>query len=137
VNLGDRAACACQEASNMNRTPSIAVEGIQLRGRCGVSAEERAVGQGLVVDVRLEPATCAGAESDALEGTVDYSSVVDAIRTLVEGGEYRLLERLATVIADVLWGEFSLVFLEVVVTKPSPPVAVPVRSARVEVVRTA
>lgn len=121
----------------MDRAPFIAVEGIQLRGRCGVSVEERAAGQDLVVDVRLEPATCAGAVSDALEGTVDYSSVVDAIRTLVEGGEYRLLERLATVIADALWGEFSLVFLEVAVTKPSPPIAVPVRSARVEVVRTA
>ena len=39
----------------MNRSLSISVEGIELRGRCGVSAEERAVGQTLVVDVRLEP----------------------------------------------------------------------------------
>ena len=31
------------------------IEGIALRGRCGVTAEERAVGQTLVVDVRLTP----------------------------------------------------------------------------------
>ena len=83
----------------MSRSLSITVEGIELRGRCGVTAEERAVGQTLVVDVALEPVACPGLHSDDLDGTVDYGRVVDIVRGVVEGGEFRLLERLATVIA--------------------------------------
>lgn len=121
----------------MTRSPSISIEGIELRGRCGVSIEERKVGQILIVDVRLEPVSCPGTESDELEETIDYAHVVDVVRAIVAGNEFRLLERLASVIADTLWGELDLVFLEVAVTKPAPPVAIPIRAARVEVVRTA
>jgi dihydroneopterin aldolase len=121
----------------MSRSPSISIEGIELRGHCGVSAEERAVGQVLVVDVRLEPVSCPGTESDAIEDTVDYAHVVDVVRSIVAGSEFRLLERLASVVADTLWDELDLSFLEIAVTKPGPPVSIPVRSARVEVVRTA
>lgn len=120
----------------MNGSLSIFVEGIELRGRCGASAAERAVGQTLVVDIRLEPAQCPGALSDDLGGTVDYGQVVDVVRGIVEGGEFRLLERLATVIADALWAGLELAFLEVAVSKPAPPVSIPIAAARVEVVRT-
>ncbi len=121
----------------MSRSPSIAIEGIELRGHCGVSAEERAVGQVLIVDVRLEPVCCPGMESDDIDETIDYAHLVDVVRAIVSGNEFRLIERLASVISDTLWGELDLAFLEVAVTKPAPPVAIPVRAARVEVVRTA
>ena len=120
----------------MTRSLSITIEGIELRGRCGVTPEERAVGQTLVVDVRLEPAARGAGLSDDLADTVDYGRVVDLVRGVVEGGEFHLLERLATVIADGIWDEFAPDLLEVAVTKPSPPVAIPVAAARVEVVRT-
>jgi 7,8-dihydroneopterin aldolase/epimerase/oxygenase len=118
------------------RSLTISVPGIRLRGRCGVTAEERAIGQTLVVDVRLEPASCSGAETDDLEGTVNYSRVVDTVRGIVEDGEFRLLERLATVLADALWDLAELSRVEVGVAKVAPPVSVPVGAARVEVVRT-
>jgi dihydroneopterin aldolase len=116
---------------------TVAVEGIALRGRCGVTEEERAVGQTLVVDVRLTPRSAAAMATDALDDAVDYGSVVDLARGVVEGGEFHLLERLAAVIADRVWEAFALVELEVAVTKPAPPVAVPVDAARVEVTRRA
>lgn len=119
----------------MTRSLTIAIEGIELRGRCGVTPEERAVGQTLVVDVRLEPSAHAAALSDDLTDTVDYGRVVTMVRDVVEGGEFHLLERLATVIADEIWEAFSPDLLEVAVTKPSPPVAIPIAAARVEVVR--
>lgn len=121
----------------MSRSPSISIEGIELRGRCGVSSEERAVGQTLIVDVRLEPISCPGTESDAIEDTIDYAHIVDVVRSIVAGNEFRLIERLASVIADTLWDDLELLFLEVAVTKPGPPVAIPIKAARVEVVRTA
>jgi dihydroneopterin aldolase len=118
------------------RSPSILVEGIELRGRCGVTPEERAVGQTLIIDVRLEPTACPGAMTDEVADTIDYSRIVDLVRAVVTGNEFKLLERLGTVIADTLCDEFDLAFLEVAVTKPGPPVAIPVKAARVEVVRT-
>jgi len=120
----------------MSSRLSISVEGIELRGRCGVTPEERAVGQTLVVDVRLEPLACPGSLSDDLSGTVDYGWIVDVVRGIVEGHEFRLLERLAEVIADAIRDPLDLVFLEVAVTKPAPPVAIPIAAARVEVVRS-
>lgn len=121
----------------MSNRVSISVEGVELRGRCGVTREERVVGQTLIVDVHLEPADCPGTQTDDLSGTVDYGWVVDIVRGIVEGKEFKLLERLAEVIADALWEPLDLVFLEVAVTKPAPPVAIPIAAARVEVVRTA
>jgi dihydroneopterin aldolase len=116
---------------------TVAVEGIALRGRCGVTPEERAVGQTLVVDVRLTPASSRAAQTDDLADAVDYGRVVDLVRAVVEGGEFDLLERLATVVADRVWDAFPLASLEVAVAKPAPPVAVPVDAARVEVARRA
>ena len=119
----------------MTRNLTIVVEGIELRGRCGVTLEERAVGQTLIVDVAMEPVAFPGAHSDDLEGTIDYGGVVDLVRGIVEGGEFKLLERLATVIVDTMWDRYRLQALEVAVTKPSPPVAIPVALARVTVAR--
>jgi dihydroneopterin aldolase len=121
----------------VSRTLSIFVDGITLRGRCGVTAEERALGQTLVVDVRLDPAECPGAETDELEGTANYGRVVEIARLMVEGGEFNLLERLATVLLDALWDEFDLTAAEVAVAKVTPPVSAPASTARVRVSRTA
>ena len=116
---------------------TVSVEGIALRGRCGVTAEERAVGQTLVVDVRLSPRDTTAMTSDALADAVDYGRVVDLVREVVEGGEFRLLERLAAVLADRVWESFALNALDVSVTKVAPPVSAPVDGARVEVTRRA
>lgn len=119
----------------MNDELTVAVEGIALRGRCGVTDEERAVGQTLVVDVRLAPRDTRATSTDELDDAVDYGRVVDVVRAVVEGGEFRLLERLAATIVDAVWDEFALLELDVAVAKPAPPVAVPVDAARVEVSR--
>jgi 7,8-dihydroneopterin aldolase/epimerase/oxygenase len=113
---------------------TIAVEGLRLRGRCGVTAEERALGQTLLVDVSLVPAACPGAVTDELDDTIDYGRVVERVVATVTGGEFRLLERLATVVADVLW-EPGVDELTVRVRKLGPPVSAPVEAAAVEVVR--
>ena len=119
------------------RSLSIILEGIELRGRCGVTAEERAIGQTLVVDVRLDPQERGSGQSDDLQDTVNYSQIVNYVRGVVEGGEFNLLERLATVLCDGVWDEFAPVLVEVAVSKIAPPVSLPLHAARVEVVRTA
>jgi dihydroneopterin aldolase len=121
----------------MTRSLSIILDGIELRGRCGVTAEERSIGQTLVVDVRLDPQPRGAGQSDELDDTVNYSRIVDYVRAVVEGNEFRLLERLATVICDGLWDQFDPLLVEVAVSKIAPPTKLPIHAARVEVVRTA
>jgi dihydroneopterin aldolase len=116
---------------------AITIAGIELRGRCGVSAEERALGQTIVIDVRFVPLSVVGAVSDELAGTIDYGAVVDLVRGAVEGNEYHLIERLATEVTDRLWAAFALAETVVTVHKPAPPVSVTVAEARVEVARSA
>lgn len=113
------------------------VEGVDLWGRCGVTTEERAVGQRLVIDVRLAPADATGPASDELAGTIDYGEVVDLVRQAVEGREYRLIERLADEICHRLWSAYALAEAAVTVRKPAPPVGLPIGAAAAEVVRRA
>jgi len=113
---------------------TIAVEGLLLRGRCGVTAEERALGQTLAFDIRLTPLSCPGAQTDALDDTINYGDVVRAAAAIVAGDEFHLLERLATVVADRLWSD-ALDELVVRVRKIDPPVPAPADAAAVEVVR--
>jgi dihydroneopterin aldolase len=120
----------------MTRSLSISLEGIELRGRCGVTPEERMIGQTLAIEVRLEPAECRGAETDELEDTVNYGQVARIVREIVENREFKLLERLGTVICDAIWEQFDLRFLEVSVAKIAPPTVIPASAARVEIVRT-
>jgi len=64
----------------MTRSLSIIVDGIELRGRCWVTAEERAIGQTLSVDVRLDPPQHGAGHSDDLADTVSYSLIVNHVR---------------------------------------------------------
>jgi dihydroneopterin aldolase len=116
---------------------AIRVAGVELWGSCGVSDEERAVGQRIVVDVRLVPVEAPGLATDELAGTIDYGEVVALIRDAVEGHEYRLIERLADEICGRLWSAYVLLEAAVVVRKPAPPVGLPIGAAAVEVVRRA
>ena len=100
-----------------------------------MSDEERAVGQRLLVDVRLAPRTAAALASDDLADTIDYGVVTTVVARAVSAAEYKLIERLAAVIADDLLAALPVDEVIVTVRKPAPPVSVPVAAARVEVAR--
>jgi dihydroneopterin aldolase len=113
----------------------IALEGIELWGHCGMTAEERVVGQRLVVDVRLRPQAAHALGSDDLADTVDYGAATAIVEAAVAAGTYKLIERLAAVIADDLLALLPVDEAHVTVRKPAPPVGVPVGAALVEVSR--
>lgn len=119
----------------MRETVMVSIEGLRLRGRCGVTAAERALGQTLEVDVRLRLAAGRALATDDLSDTVDYGAVAGVVREVVEGGEFRLLEGLAGALAGRLEAAFAPAWLEVSVAKLAPPVSVPALRARVTVER--
>jgi len=85
-------------------------------GRHGFHEEERKRGQDFVFDVELgvgERGT-----SDRLEDAVDYVAVARTVQEVSDAGRYKLLEALATAVADELERRFSPERMRVRVRKP-------------------
>jgi 7,8-dihydroneopterin aldolase/epimerase/oxygenase len=111
----------------------VTLYGLELFGHHGVHEEERERGQMFLYDVELEVGD-RGAD-DRLEGAVDYSQVAAAVRE-VAGGQFSLLEALASAIADTLAERFQPERLTVRVRKPEVrPAGIDVEYAAVTVER--
>ena len=111
----------------------IQIRGIELRGFHGVLEHERSEGQRFLFDLELEVGE-AGV-SDRIVDAVDYREVVACVREVSDGRAYRLLEALATALADALLERFALERVEVRVRKPDVVLELPVEYAAVSAVR--
>lgn len=111
----------------------IRVEGLEIYAHHGATAEERATGGRYVLDVVLFVSACRAGETDALADTIDYGAVVGRVVEVVRGDSYRLLERLATVVAEDLLARFPVDRVWVRVAKPRPPLDAVVAAASVTV----
>jgi 7,8-dihydroneopterin aldolase/epimerase/oxygenase len=93
----------------------IELRGLELFGHHGVHDYEREHGQQFVYDVELEVGD--RGSDDRIENAVDYSKVAAAVRE-VAAGQFRLLEALASAIADELVSRFEPEWVRVRVRKP-------------------
>jgi dihydroneopterin aldolase len=90
----------------------------------GMLPAESAHGQFFEVSVRLELPLAAAAQGDDLNLTVDYQDVYCAVRVVLEGPRFQLVETLAERVATALLKTFPRVeAVEVEIIKPAPPVA--------------
>lgn len=88
----------------------------------GVLPEEHLRPQPFEIDVELMVDLSAAGDSDDLEDTVDYGAVCEAVSRVVVSEQYRLLERLATRIAEVCRADPRVIGAVVEVRKLHPPV---------------
>ena len=95
---------------------------MQFEGRHGYYDHELTVPQPFEVDVELTVDLTSAGESDALDDTVDYSAVAEAVSRVVTSERYFLLERLATRIAEVCRVDERVTGVAVTVRKLHPPV---------------
>lgn len=117
-------------------TDRIAISGLRCRGRHGVLPAERDLGQVFVVDVVLDVDLAAAGASDDLADTVDYGELVARLAATVEGEPVRLIEALATRLAQVCLVDPRVCAVEVTVHKPAAPVPASVADIAVTVVRS-
>jgi FolB domain-containing protein len=97
----------------------IVIEGLLLRGILGINPEERSNRQDVVVDVTLWVDTRPAAASDDIHDAVNYRTVTKAIISHVEDGSPKLVERLASEIAEIcLAADDRIAEVEVGVHKP-------------------
>ncbi|HET8718651.1 MAG TPA: dihydroneopterin aldolase [Nocardioidaceae bacterium] len=103
-------------------TDRLAVYGIEAVGHHGVFDFERREGQVFKVDLVLGLDTRPAARSDDLQDTVDYGSLVAAVKRAIETEPVDLIEKLAQRIADVCLTEARVQWTDVTVHKPDAPI---------------
>ena len=100
----------------------LAVLGIEAYGHHGVFDFERREGQIFKVDLVLGMDTRPAARSDDLQDTVDYGTLVAAVKKAVENDPVDLIEKLAQRIADVCLTDPRVQWTEVTLHKPQAPI---------------
>lgn len=100
----------------------LAVLGIECRGHHGVFEFERREGQTFVIDLVLGLDTAPAAASDDLHDTVDYGSLVAAVKAAVERDPVDLIETLARRVADICLLDVRVEWARVTVHKPDAPI---------------
>lgn len=113
----------------------IAIHGIEARGRHGVLAAERELGQPFIVDIEMDVDVTAASHSDDLADTVNYADVALAAVRIIEGPPFHLIERLAGAIADDVLSLDRVDRVTVTVHKPQAPIPAAFGDVTVTVVR--
>ena len=114
----------------------IIIERLEFRGRCGVTAEERAKPQPLAVDVEMDAPLDAAGRSDNLADTIDYANIA---RRLVEIGttqEAALLETMAERFLAMLFADFPITRANLWLRKLHAPISQVTRSVGIRIDRT-
>lgn len=99
----------------MSPTVTVELVGLEVFGRHGVDDDEREQGRTFLYDVALD---LQPPPADRLEDTVDYRAVAACVRDVSEGAQYRLIEVLASAVADELVARFQAQRVRVRVRKP-------------------
>jgi 7,8-dihydroneopterin aldolase/epimerase/oxygenase len=114
----------------------IILRGIQFYGYHGVPDAEQATGHRYEVDLILETEVAAAAAADDVAKTVDYGVVAQDVLKLGTGRQFRLIETLATRIAEqILASQPRVEGVTVRVKKLLPPIPGVVEHAAVEITR--
>lgn len=114
----------------------IVVSGLRVETKVGWTAEERATPQVVLIDIDLETDFGASASSDDLGDTIDYAGVISEVAGYVAGAETRLLERLATGIAEMVSTKNGVKRVSVQVAKEVVPVPEEVATVTVRTTRS-
>ncbi|MEX0709649.1 MAG: dihydroneopterin aldolase [Chloroflexota bacterium] len=102
-------------------TDRITLRGMRFAGRHGVTAAEREAAQPFEVDVVVRLDLSRPAATDDLADTIDYSTIFEVARQIVEERSFHLIEALAGAIADAILANPAVDDVEVRVRKPKAP----------------
>ena len=96
----------------------IEIMGLACRAVIGVHAEEREAPQDLRIDLVLSADLSAAGNSDKLADAPDYEALSKRVVESVEKSSFKLLERLAEMIAGICLEEEKISAVRVFVEKP-------------------
>ena len=85
----------------------ISIADLEVFYRVGVPDAERAQPQRLLLTVEMESDFAAAAKSDGIADTIDYYAVTQRLLKFGEAREWRLIEKLAADILEMIQTEFA------------------------------
>jgi FolB domain-containing protein len=117
-------------------TDLVEVRGLRLRARVGVTPEERAQEQPVVISVAARLDTRRASALDDITETLDYEEAVRHIAKIVSADSYALVETLADRIARTILGNPSVQDVWVRISKPEVALPEEVDEVAVEISRS-
>jgi dihydroneopterin aldolase len=115
----------------------IELRALRVTGICGALPEEQERAQPLEVDLEITADLAAAGTSDSLEDTVDYGELCRLVDEVISGGRFRLLERLATRLTEVVLDhDRRIESVTVAVRKLRPPVPQQLATSGVRIARS-
>ncbi len=117
-------------------TDELSVKGIECFAHHGVFDFERREGQTFVVDLVLGLDTRRAAESDDLEETVNYGTLVMDVKAAVERDPVDLIETVVQRIADVCLKDRRVQWTRVTLHKPDAPIDATYSDVALTITRT-
>ena len=113
----------------------IRISNLRVPTHVGVTEQERAQPQTVVINLELAVDLARAGATDELGETVDYDRLTMEVSDLVRSSSTKLLERLAEIIAARVCAVSGVERVSVEVTKESPPVAEDVGPIGVRITR--
>ena len=113
----------------------IEIRDLRVPARIGVTEEERAVPQPLVIDLSIGLSSRKAGLTDDLSDTLDYEIVMRKVTELVRSSDVKLLERLAEEIAGLISHFPGVDRVTVELTKEEAPVSEDVGRVKVRIER--
>jgi dihydroneopterin aldolase len=101
----------------------ISIVDLEVFYRVGVPDAERAKPQRLLLTIEMESDLSKAAKTDSITDTIDYFAVSQRLLKFGNGKSWKLIERLAGDIADMILSEFKPVSVTVEVKKFPVPQA--------------
>jgi 7,8-dihydroneopterin aldolase/epimerase/oxygenase len=80
----------------------IQLTGIRCYGYTGYLAEEQFLGQWFEVDLRLSLDLTPAAQSDRIEDTLDYRSIIAEVKEIISTKKFALVEKLAETLVQAV-----------------------------------
>jgi dihydroneopterin aldolase len=100
----------------------IQLTGIRCYGYTGYLQEERVLGQWFEVDLRMGVDLAPAGQSDAIEDTLDYRSVIAAVKEIISTTKFALIEKLAEKILTTVLDFDKVQQVELKLHKPAAPI---------------
>jgi 7,8-dihydroneopterin aldolase/epimerase/oxygenase len=100
----------------------IQLTGIRCYGYTGYLQEERFLGQWFEVDLRIGIDLAPAGQSDRIEDTLDYRSVIAAVKEIISTAKFALVEKLAETIITTVLASDLVRQVELKLHKPAAPI---------------
>ena len=99
------------------RMDIIFIDDLRISTLIGIYPREQTLPQTIEISLQIGTSTAGAGASDDIRDTIDYAAVVERIRTDLAAQHFRLLEKLAEHIANLLLRDFGAQWIQVSVAK--------------------